>query len=47
MGSQRFQPLFIVLMQAILVVVDEHTGSNVHRIYKGQSPLYLMPLSYH
>jgi hypothetical protein len=47
MGGQTLQPLLIILVQAILVVVDEHTRRNVLRIYKGQSPLYRMPLSYH
>jgi hypothetical protein len=44
-GSQSPQPLFIVLMQAVFIVVDEHTRSNVHRIYKGQSPLSHIPPS--
>jgi hypothetical protein len=47
MRRQFLQPLLIVLVQAILIVIDEHTGSNVHSIYKGQRPLYHIPLSYH
>ena len=47
MGSQSLQPLFIVLMQSVLVVIDEHAGRNVHRRYKGQSPLHHIPLSCH
>ena len=39
MRRKSLQPLFIVLMQAILIVIDEHTRSNVHGIYRGQSPL--------
>jgi hypothetical protein len=51
-GGQPFQPLFIVGVQTPLVVVDEHAGRNVrqystlHGIYKGQSPLCRIPLSF-
>jgi len=46
-GGETLQPLLIILVQAVLTVVDEHTRRNVHRIYKGQYPLYHIPLSYH
>ena len=34
---QFLQPHFIVVMQAALVVVDKHTGGDVHRIHQHQS----------
>jgi hypothetical protein len=46
-GRQLLQPLFLILVKAVLVVVDEYAGRNVLRIYKGQYPLChitLMPL---
>jgi hypothetical protein len=33
------------MVQATLVIVDEHRCSNVHGIHKGQYPLYHIPLS--
>jgi hypothetical protein len=42
---QPFEPHLVIMVQATLVVVDEHAGRNVLRIYKGQSPLYRIPLS--
>jgi hypothetical protein len=44
---QPFKPHFVIVVQATLVVVDEYAGRNVLRIYKGQRPLYHIPLSYH
>jgi hypothetical protein len=41
-----FEPHLVIVVQAALIVVDEHARSNVLRIYKGQSPLYRIPLSY-
>jgi hypothetical protein len=52
MWSQLLQPLFVVLVQAALVVVDENARGDVreystlHGIYKGERPLYHIPLSY-
>ena len=43
---QPVNPHLVIVVQAALVVVDEHTRSNVHSIYKAQSPLYHIPLSY-
>jgi hypothetical protein len=45
MRRQLFEPDLVVMVQATLVVVDEYAGSNVLRIYKGQSPLCGIPLS--
>jgi hypothetical protein len=42
---QPFEPHLAIVMQAALVVVDKHRRGNVHRIYKGQYPLYRLPLS--
>ena len=47
MWRQLFKPHLIIVVQAALVVVDEYAGGYVHRIYKGQAPLYHIPLSYH
>ena len=44
---QPFKPHLVIVMQATRVVVEEHTRSNVHSRYKGQYPLYHIPLSYH
>jgi hypothetical protein len=35
------------VMKATLIVFAKHRYSHVHRRYKGQYPLYHMPLSYH
>ena len=45
--SQFFEPHLVVMMQSAFVVVDKYAGGNVERIYKGQSPLYHIPHSYH
>ena len=48
MRGQLLKPLFIVLMQTVLVVIDENGCSDVHGIHKGQYPLSyttLMPLA--
>ena len=42
---QPFKPHFVIVVQATLIVVDEYRCGNVLRIYKGQSPLYHIPLS--
>ena len=47
MRRQPFELDLVIVMQAALIIVNEHTRSNVLRIYKGQSPLYHIPLSYH
>ena len=36
MRRQFLKPLFIVLMQAVLIVVDEHAGSDVQGIVQAQ-----------
>jgi len=38
--GQFLQPLLIVVVQPPLVVVDEHAGRNVHRIYQHKSLLH-------
>jgi hypothetical protein len=43
--SQFFWPVIIVLVQAALVVVDEHVGWNVHRRTRGQNRFSHIPLS--
>ncbi len=40
-GGQLFQPLFVVLVQARLVVVDEDAGGDVHRV--GHAPHIVAP----
>ncbi len=42
---QLLESHLVIVVQAALVIVDEHTRSNVHRRYKGQYPLYHIPLS--
>ena len=37
MGGQRFQPLFIILMEARLIVVDEDGRRNMHRINEDEA----------
>ncbi len=32
--GQSFQPIFIVLVQAALIVVDEHAGRDMHGVYQ-------------
>jgi hypothetical protein len=41
---QLLEPHLVIVMKATLVVVDKHARSNMHRRYKGQSPLYHIPL---
>jgi hypothetical protein len=51
-GSQYLQPLFVILMQAIFVVVDEDAGRDVwqygtlHGIYRNQCLPCGIPLSH-
>jgi hypothetical protein len=45
-GRQLFEPHLVVVVQAALVVIDKHTRRNVHSRYKGQYPLFHIPLSY-
>jgi hypothetical protein len=44
--GQPLQPFFVIGMEAPLIVVDKHTRSNVHRIYKGQHVISHVPLSF-
>ena len=39
MRRQIFEPHLVIMVQATLIVVDEHAGRNMLRIYKGQSPV--------
>ena len=45
MRRQLFKPDLVIVVQATLIIVDEHAGRNVLRIYKGQYPLCGIPLS--
>ena len=33
-GNKVFQPAVVVLVQAAFIVIDEHTGGDVHRVRK-------------
>jgi hypothetical protein len=45
MRGQPFQPLFIVLVQTRLVVIDENTRGDVHRVHKVRCHFCGIPLS--
>jgi hypothetical protein len=42
---QLLQPVVIVLVQAAFVVVDEHAGGDMLRVYKHLHPLHVSPQS--
>jgi hypothetical protein len=44
--SQFFQPVVVILVQAALVVVDEHTCCDMLRVYKGQHIYAHIPHSF-
>jgi hypothetical protein len=43
MRSQLLQPALVILVQAGLVVVDEHRRSNVHGVDQGIHKYHLSP----